>query len=104
MAIIVAAIDLIARLLIIERKDAIKHGYDPAGTAQEDTKDSSPANGSIQAVEKPQEGDSTDNPVSAQPVQLLEAPRLDLIGVFGKLAKSSRTLPAMFCILVYGWV
>lgn len=100
------AVDLVGRLLIIERKDALKYGVDPAAdlrvdeeaTVQQDNVDVTATNKDPNK-EKPV---SEEMPVQPEPAQLSERPRLSLLGVIRKLGKSKRALTVMLGSTIYG--
>ncbi|KAJ7022040.1 MFS general substrate transporter [Mycena alexandri] len=87
--IILSLFDLIGRLLIIERKDALRWNIDPAAPIP-------PANGGVD------EEKSTDTP-SPAPAQPSSSPvRLSLVGVVARLLKSSRAIVVITTIFLYG--
>lgn len=105
------AVDLIGRLLIIERKDALKHGVDPAaiGSKEEQTTldpektDGNEAEAAPAAAPTGEEGvynQTDERPADA--AELANKPRLSLLAVVGKFARSPRALAIMFCTLLYG--
>ena len=101
-AIIVTILDLVGRLLIIERKDAVKYGVDPAaepgveGPAAVEVIDNS------EPIKK--DDDSAPTIPDVEPGQLVKTPHLTFMGVMKLLAKSPRALTVMFCTLIYGLV
>jgi hypothetical protein len=75
-------VDLLGRLLLVERKDAIRYGFDPAvSLATTDTEDAPESQGA----------DVLPNPVSLSPVS-----------VIWQLAKSPRALAALLTTLIWG--
>lgn len=101
-AIIFTAVDLIGRLLIIERKDALKYGMDPA---QEHSAEAEATVELAVNAETAKENDSS-LPVSqgSDLGELHKAPVLNLMGVITRLARSPRALTVMFCTVIYGLV
>ena len=88
--VIITMVDLVGRLLIIERKDAIRYGFDPALVLRED--DSGKSQTEAQAVE------STQGSVNDAQERVSSSP----LAVIVKLAKSPRALAAFFCTLIWG--
>ncbi|KAJ7630470.1 MFS general substrate transporter, partial [Roridomyces roridus] len=84
--IILALLDLIGRLLIIERKDALRWGHDPAAV---------PVTPSQEEEEK-----STDAATSPQPEQ--QPSRISLAGVIARLFTSSRAVAVIAVTFLYG--
>ncbi|GJE87860.1 MFS general substrate transporter [Phanerochaete sordida] len=115
LAIIATAADLVGRLLIIERKDAIAHGVDPAADPRADeeaTVQEGPASDNDNKEEKPPAAEGTLAglaplpPPQTQQEQHAPAapatPRLSLLGVVRKLATSKRALTVMLGSTIYG--
>ena len=101
-AIIVTAVDLIGRLLIIERKDAVKYGVDPAqepGVEVEATVELA-----LSSEKAKKDGSSALAVQESDPAESHTPPILSLTGVIKKLAKSPRALTVMFCTVIYGSV
>ncbi|KAG6814450.1 hypothetical protein H0H92_007454 [Tricholoma furcatifolium] len=99
-------IDLIARLLIIERKDALKWGVDPHDRKikldekmdSQDTPDVPPP------AHAPEDRDmETLDTSSSRPNVTSESQKLSLLAVLLKLCKSSRALTAFFLTFAYGY-
>ncbi|KAJ7139595.1 major facilitator superfamily domain-containing protein [Mycena epipterygia] len=88
--IIVAVVDLIGRLLIIERKDALRWNVDPAAV-------STPANETD--LEKSDEGPTAPTEPVPQQYQPI---RLSLVGVMARLFKSSRATAIITITFLYG--
>lgn len=103
LAIIVTAIDLVGRLLIIERKHAILYGVDPAddSSAEADTILEQAADTSATETTKREENTSQE-PHKTEVTQPPSRTQLSLLGVVKKLATSPRALTVMFCTLIYG--
>ncbi|KAJ7124834.1 MFS general substrate transporter [Mycena crocata] len=105
--IIVSVVDLIGRLLIIERKDALRWNVDPAFVVHPVTSAEAPVAGVTTDEEK-----STEGPVStvdaAPPTQPLPPPpsitKLSLAGVIVRLFKSSRAVVIITITFLYGIV
>ncbi len=116
-------LDLIGRLVIIERKDAIRWGIDPAAVKQDATVAPPPANSvedvpEVAHTEKsdgtapvkedmpnsssltPQVASSSPDPEAALPPSRKK--HLTLVDVLVLFGKSPRTLVACFLIFVYG--
>ena len=108
--IIFAWVDLLGRLVIIERKDALKWGHDPHNPS------GLPGNGGETAISSPnpqdqrgekvdpnstEQGETNINPEGGQP-----APRkpLSQVAVLLRLAKSPRAVAASMISLIYGYV
>lgn len=99
-----AFVDLVARAFIIERKDALRWGYDPSALPAPSPTD--------EMEQSPQDASSTaatddSRPSQASGIDLTpevnnEKPPLSLLALFIKLCKSSRALTALGCTLVYG--
>lgn len=107
-------LDLVGRLIIIERKDALVWGYDPAAVpvnvgdlerevstpemaqVEGGTSDRSEA---VKSSNKEKQADGipegTEQPISANQ-------KTSLIKVIGKLSKSSRALTALLIVAAYG--
>jgi MFS family permease len=93
--IIVSFIDLIGRLLILERKDALLWDFDPAAAV--------PA---VAEVEQDDQG-----PVSAADASPADRPspapvpiKLSLAGVMVRLMRSSRAVVIITITFLYGWI
>jgi MFS family permease len=105
--IIFAFVDLLGRLVIIERKDALKWGHDPHNPsglpAEVREAATSPPSGQEKsdgrADSSPTNGETNVNVEDGQP-----APKKSLsqIAVLIKLAKSPRALAAALVSLIYG--
>ena len=108
-----AGVDLFARLLLIEKKDAIRWGYDPAANPAEilapprvqiptGRADSVESLGTLTdtASKRPMESDSTIRQVPAEPEgdHIVITP----LGVLLKLVTSPRALVCIFSTFVYG--
>ncbi|KAJ6626926.1 major facilitator superfamily domain-containing protein [Mycena sp. CBHHK59/15] len=93
--IIVSIFDLIGRLLIIERKDALRWNVDPAAdvTAPQDR---------APVEEKAVEGPIAPNGTETPPAESLRPVRISLLGVIGKLCKSSRAVVVIAGTFLYG--
>lgn len=111
LGIIVTAVDLIGRLLIIERKDALKWGIDPAASSSSKKEQielgevtvatkSEKDGGSISRESAPRA--VTEVPLASTAIAPIRHAPLSLIGVVRKLARSPRALAVMLNVLVYG--
>ncbi|VDC00288.1 unnamed protein product [Peniophora sp. CBMAI 1063] len=90
--VIITMIDLVGRLLIIERKDAIRYGFDPALVLEE--QDAEKSENDAPAIDDAQGSvNDTRERVSSSP-----------LAVIVKLAKSPRALTALFCTFIWGAV
>ncbi len=91
--IITAFLDLVARLIVIERKDALMWGYDPLALPDQgpesNANDTEAAPNQLQVQEVP---------------ETKEAPSAPLFVVIIKLAKSSRAITASLLAFVYASV
>lgn len=101
-------VDLIGRLLVIERKDAVKWGYDPAlVTVNSSVEEASPAVIETTIAEVPEL--TTDKPESPtpspahSPAEHKPAP-ISLLAVVVKLLHSPRALMALILSVVFGAV
>lgn len=108
LTIIVIAGDLLLRLFIIERKQALRYGVDPAAPSSPPPR---PELASPDSVAVPQEILHTHSGEKRGDVQEVNAPtttaktkQLSLIGVFKILIKSPRALTVIFNTLIYGYV
>lgn len=116
--VIIAVVDLIGRILIIERKDAMKWGYDPrvvAGDTQNDAEHNASSQTDEPAVQivPPEDSNNTnvndeqklDNPIPpSRPTSPVQVKSLSLLAVMNKLFKSSRALAALFITFSWGSV
>lgn len=109
LGIIVTAVDLIGRLLIIERKDALKWGVDPPASSSSKkehielgdvTTKSEKDGGSISRESAPRA--VMEVPSASTAIAPIRHAPLSLIGVVRKLARSPRALAVMLNVLVYG--
>ncbi|KAF5392542.1 hypothetical protein D9757_002152 [Collybiopsis confluens] len=95
-AIVAAASDLLARLIIIERKEAVLWGIDPLSTPEHE-----PRNGSTTGSERedthPLPGRSTETPHAQEDTRPLSLP-----AVIIRFSKSSRANTATFLTLIFG--
>lgn len=108
-------LDLIGRILVIERKDALLWGIDPAV----DTPDTSPnivtetseeiSNQNLRTISdeisrnSEPKVDRTDNQSVRPEAVVNDSPRrLSLVSVISRLFRSYRALAALFIVLVYG--
>lgn len=92
--IIVSLIDLIGRLLIIERKDALRWNIDPAAIS---------VDGAELDDEKTAEGPNAStnpSPTAQQPEHVVV--RLSLVGVIARLFRSPRALVVIAVTFLYG--
>ncbi|EKM60730.1 uncharacterized protein PHACADRAFT_133462 [Phanerochaete carnosa HHB-10118-sp] len=101
LAVILAAVDLVGRLLIIERKDALKYGVDPAAEPEPDDSEQT-AQQENPVPETRAEDDKS--ATGERAMQLPDRPQLSLIAVVRKLATSKRALTVMFGSAIYGRV
>jgi MFS family permease len=93
--IIMAVVDLIGRLLIIERKEALLWNVDPAATP--------PADDEVAVEEKPAEGAIVPGSAVTEPAQAPPRPvPLSLASVVAKLFKSSRATVILVVTLIWG--
>lgn len=86
--IIITCVDLVARLLIIERKDAIVWGIDPAAL-----------------VVNPEGGSQTDPEAITAAAEVKNQPAVTSytpLGLLWRLLRSSRAMICIFNTLVYG--
>lgn len=109
LAIVVTAVDLIGRLLIIERKAAILCGVDPAKEASSESEAETVLEqvGDGSATETAKQDDI--HPQEVLPTLTISEPalsrtHLSLIDVVRMLATSPRALTVMFCTAIYGSV
>lgn len=101
-------LDLVGRALIIERKHAIRWGYDPAAVSTNKDNCDSNTDPSIppivattkQETEKRVGEESAMSPPTGHPVD--GDNKLSLLAVISKLSKSRRALTALFVIFSYG--
>ncbi|KAI0047288.1 MFS general substrate transporter [Auriscalpium vulgare] len=103
--ILVTLVDLAGRLLVIERKEAVRWGFDPAAVVAAIDSESGPASseGSMPVVAVGLDGAGVvDVGVAAQTELMPPAIRLSSMKVLGKLARSSRALTALVNSLIYG--
>ena len=113
--IIITVVDLVGRLLIIERKAAIRYAPDPAATADAlgvnqgsqklelgDAKAQSSALAHGTGAMKDQHGGNVPSKAAVMRTQSAPGPRLSLLAVVVRLGKSPRTLAAICCTLIYG--
>ncbi|KAJ7630469.1 MFS general substrate transporter [Roridomyces roridus] len=86
--IIIALVDLIGRLLVIERKDALRWDYDPAAVP----------------VTRPEEDEekSTEGGVATLPQQEQQHSHISLAGVIARLFTSSRAVAVIVVTFLYG--
>lgn len=111
LGIIATAVDLIGRLLIIERKDALKWSVDPAAPSSS-KKEQIESGGMAAASKSEKDGGSmagqsaprevTEIPSPSTAIAPIRHAPLSLIGVVRKLARSPRALAVMLNVLVYG--
>jgi hypothetical protein len=103
-------LDLSSRLVIIERKDAIKFGYDPAivsknpqipdsVTGQETT---SPENDDLSASTLHASRSDVETKENSTLVPSTDAHKLSFLNVATKLVKSPRALTGLLFTFVYG--
>ncbi|KAI0047648.1 MFS general substrate transporter [Auriscalpium vulgare] len=104
--IIITLIDLVGRLLLIERKEALLWGFDPVAEIQ-----ASAASPEEEAINSPAAVRAVvpNDPsvrVPSVPAQTEPTPPIPLssLAVIGKLARSSRALTALLDTLIYGQV
>ncbi|KAK7026072.1 hypothetical protein VNI00_015718 [Paramarasmius palmivorus] len=124
--IIGAVIDLVARLIVIERKDALEWGFDPQSVILPETPESNLSSTDVQEEDTPrppQEGSSTaieehdrrasirsrEGPQAINEKETITGdaaatPQLSLVAVLIKLLKSSRAMATVVCFFVYGAV
>ncbi|KAJ7102430.1 MFS general substrate transporter [Mycena belliarum] len=97
--IIICIIDLIGRLFIIERKEALPWGHDPAAVP-------SPASDSERDEEKSADAAVVPNEAAppTQPTEPVPVVKLSLPGVMVRLLRSSRANAVMIITLLYGIV
>lgn len=107
--IIITVVDLIGRLLLIERKDALKYGHDPAEVSAKVEEEHHRAHAigkksclEVSLIAQPSEHEVTRE--LAPPPPTLVAPRLSNFKVVLKLARSSRALVSLMSTLIYGLV
>lgn len=114
LGIIITVVDLIGRLLIIERENAILHGIDPAAAVGlTDVPQTTPVNDDCEEHKENPEvpaattEDDTRN-VTVTPAEdstiIAALPPLSLLGVVWKLLRSSRALTVLLSTLMYGCV
>lgn len=103
LSIIITAVDLFARFLVVEHKDAIRYAADPSVSPQTtptfDAKDHEATTTILNSAVH------TVNNQVTQPTEELSATRdmhLSLIGVLKFLLRSVRALTVMYNTLVYG--
>ncbi|KAF8665112.1 hypothetical protein AX16_000579 [Volvariella volvacea WC 439] len=111
---IVTSIDLIGRLLVIERSDALKWGVDPAAPNTSKSSEAEKAeSGAVQSDEKEQTLAAPSTQAHAEtivPTPSRESPvpnrpqTLSLVAVLVKLARSPRANIANICTFTYGVV
>ncbi|KII94400.1 hypothetical protein PLICRDRAFT_154030 [Plicaturopsis crispa FD-325 SS-3] len=116
----VTFVDLLLRILFIERSDAIKMGYDPAALPESEDAEASPETNTEKpsaeteltrkSIEKATKAspDATETSSNAA-INVINPPiapgqSLSLISVIGKLAQSSRALVALIIIFAQGAV
>jgi MFS family permease len=89
--IIVSLVDLIGRLLIIERKDALRWNIDPAAVVPSvDRDEEKSAEGPVNPAPPTQQSDHT-------------IVRLSLVGVIARLFRSSRAVVVITVTFLYGY-
>jgi DHA1 family solute carrier family 18 vesicular amine transporter 1/2 len=99
-------LDLIGRVIIIERKHAIQWGYDPAavpanrGNRDSDAKRSTLPFDTTTKSETGKGEEAAISPPSKRPVD--GEKKLSLSAVISKLSKSHRALTALIIIFTYG--
>lgn len=117
LGIVITVVDLVGRLLIIEREDAILHGIDPAAAVDSnDVSQTTPVNDDCEehkentevlaaTTEDATTEDGTRN-VTITPAEdsniMAALPPLSLLGVVWKLLRSSRALTVLLSTLMYG--
>ncbi|KZV61838.1 MFS general substrate transporter [Peniophora sp. CONT] len=89
--VIVTMVDLVGRLLIIERKDAIRYGFDPALVLEKNDAETQAESSAVEEIHAPI-NDAQDR-VALSP-----------LAVIAKLGKSPRALAAFFVTLIWGAV
>ncbi|KAF7319900.1 MFS domain-containing protein [Mycena kentingensis (nom. inval.)] len=97
--VIICVVDFIGRLLIIERKDALKYGHDPAAIPE-------PASAAPATDEEKSNDAGTttaESTVVATPSPSTKT-RLSLTGVLVRLSKSPRAVSALITTLLYGLI
>jgi DHA1 family solute carrier family 18 vesicular amine transporter 1/2 len=108
--IIITCVDLVARLLIIERKDAIVWGIDPAALVANPAEDDShtdpeliaarPATAEVENQPSQMEKSDQMSPRPAAPAVASYTP----LGLLWRLLRSSRAMICIFNTLIYGRV
>lgn len=88
--VIVTMVDLVGRLLIIERKDAIRYGFDPALVLENDAEPQT-ISPPIDEVRIPVASDGAQERIASSP-----------LGVIAKLGRSPRALTAFFLTFIWG--
>ena len=109
LTIIATAIDLFARVLIIERKRALRYGVDPAAQSSQAESDQRQSREDMQdqghhasQVHSSAKFDDQLNANGISPVQ--QTLHVSLIGVFKILLRSPRALTVTYNTLIYGYV
>ncbi|ESK85878.1 mfs amine [Moniliophthora roreri MCA 2997] len=109
--VIVAFVDLVARLLVIERKEALRYGFDPhRAVSAEEPETEEPETEGASTTEQSEK--KTADVVENRPEQQTESsdeskksePQLSLIAVVIRLLRSSRAVGTVICLFVYGIV
>lgn len=102
--IIATVFDLVGRLLIIERKEALRWGYDPTEIDSEVDSENpgTPTEKTDTSDVKVDEGTSSEPDSAVNPPAEGHTKPLTLVAVVIKLAKSPRTLVAVIISLTYG--
>ncbi|TFK40896.1 major facilitator superfamily domain-containing protein [Crucibulum laeve] len=93
---IVTVLDLLGRLFIVERKDAILWGVDPAASVVSMPEDVASTSGAQQKAPESKHQDGPQHPPNSRP--------LSLINVVVRLCKSPRAVVAFVITLTYGLV
>lgn len=102
--IIITFVDLLARLLIIERKDAIKWGVDPAAYTSHSDDNSPPADSEAAAVTTEVQHTQSEKPESSPPSVTPAVTSYTPLGLLWRLLRSSRAMICILNTLVYGYV
>ncbi|KAK7051642.1 hypothetical protein VNI00_004621 [Paramarasmius palmivorus] len=98
--IIAALIDLVARLIVIERKTAIQYGFDPHTVVSSNDSKDEPSN-TEQGAEKPP-SEPQEQQVEPTTELARNEPQLSLLTVVIRLLRSTRIVATVICLFVYG--
>lgn len=99
-----AAVDLLGRLLIIERKDAVKYGYDPATLLEHSIVQQEAGPVALDKSVTPYPCANSPRGNLGQPTVLVRPKPLSLLAVIAKLLKSPRAVAAIILSIVFGAV